>query len=318
MTRHTFDNAMCAHVWAQQTQDHGKSKSMSFAGPKLYSYGAIIGRFIDTIDGRRAVLLSNQKWSVTTSAHQSLASRAVPPSILTFYVPYMGEGYNPPDHVKNLESLISDYHAHIAGLKKRRDLYIGRFRNTATYAQTARNYAEAFGLPIPQLDHTADYDAALAYRAEREAKFNAPGQAEKREAERIKRAARKEAQEQRAREHALQSAAEAIAAWRMGERSHLPYGASRDTQGGAMLRIVGEVLETSADAKVPLPHAIRVFHSVAKCREAQAEWRSNGETIRVGNFTVDRITPDGTLYAGCHVIYWPEIESAARVAGVLP
>jgi hypothetical protein len=52
-------------------------------------------------------------------------------------------------------------------------------------------------------------------------------------------------------------------------------------------------------------------------RDAGVKWQRNGETIRVGHFTVDRIEANGTLHAGCHRIYWPEIEQAAIVAGVL-
>ena len=41
------------------------------------------------------------------------------------------------------------------------------------------------------------------------------------------------------------------------------------------------------------------------------EYRHNGHTIRLGPYAIDRITPDGTLHAGCHVINWPEITRIA-------
>jgi hypothetical protein len=38
--------------------------------------------------------------------------------------------------------------------------------------------------------------------------------------------------------------------------------------------------------------------------------------IRVGGFQVDHINPDGSFQAGCHNFNWPEIEAAAKQAGV--
>jgi hypothetical protein len=38
---------------------------------------------------------------------------------------------------------------------------------------------------------------------------------------------------------------------------------------------------------------------------------SNGHSIRLGNYAIDRIEPDGTVHAGCHVVRWEEIERIA-------
>lgn len=103
-------------------------------------------------------------------------------------------------------------------------------------------------------------------------------------------------------------------AWLAGE-SVRSYGLS-DERGNALMRIKGDVLQTSWGADVPLAHAIKVFRFVKLCRENGTPWQRNGKTIRVGHFTVDRIESNGDFKAGCHNFSWPEVERVARLAGV--
>lgn len=89
-----------------------------------------------------------------------------------------------------------------------------------------------------------------------------------------------------------------------------------DGNGGALMRIRGDVLETSQGASVPLAHAVKVFRFVKACREAGKSWRRNGATIRVGHFQVDSVDSAGNFRAGCHAFNWPEVERVAKLAGV--
>lgn len=77
MTRTVFDNRMLAHVWAQRTQDSGKSGNGNFyfSGPFLYSYGSHFLAGYALPDGR--ALLNGSRYSVSTSRHQSYAWGAV-------------------------------------------------------------------------------------------------------------------------------------------------------------------------------------------------------------------------------------------------
>jgi len=86
--------------------------------------------------------------------------------------------------------------------------------------------------------------------------------------------------------------------------------------GGAALRIVGDTLETSHGAQVPLEHAVKAFRFIKLCRERGETFQRNGRTIRVGHFQVDRIESNGDFVAGCHSFTWPEVERVARIAGV--
>jgi hypothetical protein len=103
------------------------------------------------------------------------------------------------------------------------------------------------------------------------------------------------------------------AAWYRGELSYFHFDADC---GGAALRIVGEELQTSHGARVPLAHAIRAFRFVKLCREKGEAWHAKGHSIRVGHFTLSSIDAQGNFRAGCHSIKWPEIERVAREAGV--
>lgn len=75
--------------------------------------------------------------------------------------------------------------------------------------------------------------------------------------------------------------------------------------GGAALRIVGDELQTSHGARVPLDHAIKAFRFLKLMRsknlpDGSVAWQHNGRSLRVGHFTVDRVYGDGSFDAGCH------------------
>lgn len=72
---------------------------------------------------------------------------------------------------------------------------------------------------------------------------------------------------------------------------------------------------TTLGARVPLKHAELLFKKFRQCVETNAEWKTNGHSISVGNYKVTAITkgeyPNGELQwcilAGCHVIFETEI-----------
>lgn len=68
------------------------------------------------------------------------------------------------------------------------------------------------------------------------------------------------------------------------------------------VRRKGEKLQTSKGAECPWNHAVAAFVVAQSCRHLSQTYQTNGHSIRVGNFRVDRIETDGTLVAGCHTI----------------
>lgn len=89
--RSRFDNAMCAHVWAQCSQSFGQSSNgnLYFEGRTLYSYGShfavgFLAPEPSTGEGVARALVTTDRHSVTTSGHVSDARRAVTGAL---YVP---------------------------------------------------------------------------------------------------------------------------------------------------------------------------------------------------------------------------------------
>lgn len=321
MTKQIHPNSMVAHIWAHQSQDSARSGNgnVSFDGAKLYSYAALIGRIVTGVNGQTVFLISDgthHRNSVTTSGHISSAMGAAHGNGAVFSVPSLSN-YGEPDHNENLASLVKTYQSALARLHRMRDnpesWDIERVQDAA---MVAIRYANTFEMARPEIDFEIDIAAMREFRAARDARNNTPEQIAKRERERALRMARKEKHEAEQKRLAMLAAADAVAAWRQGY-GYLPWNARTDEAGGALLRIRGDILETSLGASVPLQHAIAAFRRVAACRTAGIGWQRNGELIRVGHFQIDQINPDGSFRAGCHLINWAEVESAARVAGIV-
>lgn len=88
--------------------------------------------------------------------------------------------------------------------------------------------------------------------------------------------------------------AEDIASWLKGEKFSLPYSA------GTYARIVGDEVETSRGARVPIEHAkqlARLYRITV--RKGGMDW-SDGTGPKVGFYRVNKIGADGTLVIGCH------------------
>jgi hypothetical protein len=214
------------------------------------------------------------------------------------------------DHAANLVELFTNYERAIGKAKSARSFDSYTRDSLRTLASDANNYAECFNLgqPIQRVDLDATLASIVAHHIERTARNDTPAKRAKRE----RNAAAKLAREVEAKRIASLNYARKLEEWRNGANVYFVYNNGRDVA----LRIVGEELQTSMGARVPLVHAIRVFKFVKLCRETATAWTSNGRTLRVGHFQVDAVANNGSFTAGCHLIEWEEIERVARAAGV--
>ncbi len=163
MTKHVFTNRLCAHVWAQQSQEHGRGSSVSFQGAAFKSYGTVIARFVDTALGGKAVLFSDRKYSKTTNRHMSHAQHAVS-GVPTFTVPTIdGGGWDregPIDHARNLAALVANFNrlgeSYMRVSADRYDLESFHYvqESMLGHANTANDYARHFGLAAPRFVDT--------------------------------------------------------------------------------------------------------------------------------------------------------------------
>lgn len=106
---------------------------------------------------------------------------------------------------------------------------------------------------------------------------------------------------------AIKRNAENIAAWLRGEQVST-YGL-HDVP--TMLRINGDNVETSMGVRFPVSHAVKGLRLIQSVMARGEEWKTNGHTCHLGHYQIERITADGTVFAGCHVVTWEAIERIA-------
>jgi hypothetical protein len=318
MTKHVFNGAMTAHVWAQLSQDNGRSShgNISFSGPRLFSYAALIAVILPEKD---VTLFAEryEHYSVTTSKHMNYARQAAR-TTHKITVPFIGDHYTPisaNQHGANLLWLVTQFTEHTAKCKRMRDYGDYEVNQLQRLAQKAQLYAELFDLPPPAFDVAATQQEIIEHHAKLAAKRADPKYAAKREKERARRA-----------ELELTKNVRAIERWRSGEDNYLQWDAGgrrnnwRNRQSAPTLMRLsrdGTEIETSLGARFPTEHGKRAFRLIQQCRAAAQSWQRNGHTIHLGNFALDRIEPNGNVKAGCHTVAWEEIERMAGLLGLL-
>lgn len=311
----SFSNKQCAHVWAQRTQEHGHSGSMSFRGGKAYSYSTLQANLFDAPNGRTVCLFTERTYSVTTSRHVSHYWHALAPEVLKFTVPYLepcADGRD-ADHARNLTYLRRVYADALAALMRAPGeswkLQGDRPReNLRALAHTVQLYADAFAIAgVDDLSWMTDADAV---EARRDRLLNSP--------EARARAARKLAAEKERERRQRLTMQERLAEWRNGAR--VPWFNYTDESGSALFRIVGDNVETSRGATVPVEHVRRVmkFYTAvrASCRVFSREsGGADRADVTLGHFVLDSIDIDGNVRAGCHFFSAAEVENLARMLG---
>lgn len=313
--KQVFANDMVAHVWAQQTQESGRSHNgnFSFTGPTLYSYATPIARIVLGANGQRVALLTSKTYSITTTAkHVHPARRAVRHDMPAFTVPFIGErrGRNQVDsedeaemHAGNMAHFAARYAERIAKMMKAREWHNPASELHSLYG-VEREYALCFGLAEPERATDVDVQPVLARFTRLRAAENDPAAVAKREKERARREARKA-------EKMVALQAEARVAFRAGNW----HSALRALP--VMLRVDGDEIVTSHGARFPVEHGKRAFKAIAAIKASGRGWETNGHTIPLGHFKVDRVSPDGEVRAGCHVVAWAEVEHCAASLGLV-
>lgn len=106
--------------------------------------------------------------------------------------------------------------------------------------------------------------------------------------------------------------AEKIQQWRNGERVYLPNDLP------TMARIVGDTVETSRGARVPLEHAMRLVRIAERVASRGGNDWKPGEGPIVGHFRVTHIGADMSAIIGCHEFTPDESKRAITVIKAHP
>lgn len=306
-------NSQVAHLWANQSQDHARSDSMSFRGRNLYSYSTCIA----AIHGHCA-LLNSRKYSATTSSkHMPKVRDALRGlAFATFTVPEVhnagdGIGLGSRGHTINISYLRGEYFDYAKKLMRVQTLSDWQREELFTRAHAAQRYAAEFGLNFgADLYPQSEWDAAAA----RQLRLANDPKRQQRIAARERAAA---AREQRAAVARVTRQAEYLAGFRANAPGY--YNGLTDQDGAAYLRVTldGEQVQTSRGAYVPVADAIRAISFIRAVKYLRkSDWKRDGEQCPVGKFQIDRISANGDIHAGCHFIKWSEIEATATALGM--
>ena len=306
-----FSNAQCAHVWAAQSQPTGRSGTMLFDGPTIYSYG----RHYPIASFQRGIVLFNSDSStMTTSGKHKPAVHSALRGLGVRVIQVPGRyvtGSGPRDA--------------LAALVARREECLERAMRSRKYADMAREdagraeddaraYAAAFDLPAPVFAPADDAAIKARIAAQRAAAKveNAKRAAERAEYERLR------AVELAKREERWQHV---LAAW----RTHCAYADGElpaprrvsdyhDKPTAIRLSRDGTEVETSRGASVPIADARKVWGLISYCK-AHGAYAGGPDTAPVGAFSLRSIDAGGTAVIGCHTLEYAETLAFATAQG---
>lgn len=108
--RTKFSNSELTHVWANQTQTHGKGSNIFFEHDSIYSYGYHfkLAQHVTNKDGQKCVFFNDRSYSNSTSKHQTLVWRSIPVNVQFFKVQsFFNDIENSTNaHLENLKSYL--------------------------------------------------------------------------------------------------------------------------------------------------------------------------------------------------------------------
>lgn len=284
-----FTNDMVCHVWAQESQSHGRSGSIFFEHGTLYSYGYHykIAEFRTTPSGVRVVYLNAEGSSVTTERHKTLAHRAIPDGIRIFKIPAA--------LWDNADACVEWYRAEI------KETY-DKARRARTNAPWIMDRAEA-------LEHDCDRFAQLHILCKVDAQhFRPDDYASLVERANVQREAYREARKPKTSLDRLRETHKAYTSWRAGKAKQCPAPWASASRSHLLTYHAGDdTVYTSGGASFPGEHARRAALPLLSVLDNGAELN---QTLRLGPFAIDSI--GDTIKAGCHRVTRNEARRLVR------
>ena len=304
---------MIAHRYAQQNEERGKTSNgnLFFEGKTIYSYGYHfpIAHIIN--DG--LTLFNSESYSVSTAKHQSDVHSALRGGLIINMDTGSINGIKSIDINKSRlnrgdcrffnEYTKNEVKGHLNSATKRRKASLKE--QDISYAIDTINNAILFYDAIKKPSWLPKEILKLRDKLNGDVTdiLKHHGEALKREAKAKLRAERKAQKARKAKQ------LEELAKFRNGEA----FSSYQMGGGVALLRVKGDVIQTSQGAEFPISHAKKAFKVILKCVKAGKGWTNDGnQDIRLGHCNVDFVTSKGLVRAGCHDVEYSEIESIAK------
>lgn len=283
-----FSTDEVAHIWAQQSQPHGKNPngSLFFRDSMIFSYGEHfpVARFLP--DG--SVAITTQKRSVTTTRHTWLVRRAVSDKVQIEVFNVLAEPRQAKINAERDIAIFLQWAAtargEAKGIQHRAEaIYAAEQFNLYSKAHRSRlriNATKIAGQDLSQIK--------AHFLAQEKARVAA----------------------EKAR---VESRKVGIAEGRKRWRDHMIAGGMYD--GSVMLRlnVNGLEIDTSHGAHIPIEDAKRLWPIILRVRNGDRDYEVGME---LGRYRLTKIKQDGSIVVGCHDIGFDEIEAMAVQLGL--
>ena len=289
----TFNNGQLAHVWSAQTQEFGKNGNCSFyfTGSVIYSYNDSFP--IAKIVKENTILFTTDSYSTTTSQHCSNVRNAIT-HFTVFDVPCVKITIG-TKHDYTMRRNKENHKENVNSYKTR----IGELLLKASKARTNKDWLNVQALNL--CDELNLYIDTFKLRFKH---YSLPNVTDiKAKAAKAKKA--KAAKEAKNKAYIIRINKDRIASWLQGENVSLNY--TIDT----MLRIKGDIIETSRNASFPCSHGYIALLKIEQCKKLGIDYRKNGSSIKLGHFNIDYIDTKGNVKAGCHNVKFEQINRIA-------
>ena len=108
--RTKFNNSELTHIWANQSQTHGKGSNMFFENETIYSYGYHfkIAQYVTNKEGIKCIFLNQRSYSNSTNKQQSLVFRSIPENVTFYRVVSFDDVQGTRAHKDNLTHYINE------------------------------------------------------------------------------------------------------------------------------------------------------------------------------------------------------------------
>lgn len=280
-----------AHNWAHKTGKAQRGFNMFYDDEIIFSYGRHfpIARHATTPDGKPCILFTTQGYSVSTSKHLSYTSRAIPSDIPVFRVYDVTAGgssdsaTNKHFHMMNRQAMIISMTSTLKTASRARQNKGWLLECAESTRQQANEYSKAFRLGFRDVPKPKNMEAMLQQFKADELK-------------------RQQLQTKRDKVK--------IKAWLNGETDSAPHTKT------PYVRIVGDKVQTSWGITVALKPALALYRLARICK-GKAQAFIPQKLHKVDGWQLNRITDDGTIKAGCHLIPFNVQTMALKAAGMI-
>lgn len=280
-------NEQLAHVWASGSAASGYGSHFSFEGNNLYSYST---RVAVKIPEKEAVLITNNKYSVSTSTQVNMAEDATTHlnqfRVKVFATNAEGNRVNVLDYMERIDAILRK-------IPRARDCKSSLEREAQNLVSELEKYMHLFGFNINRLPK--DKREKLARWSADKAGMCTPEEL-----------ARLAAMDKAEQDKALRAVNRELKDWQRGAVEHLTTNASTALKDIVLLRVKGKDVQTSRGAYVPAKAARIMYKAWAAGR--------NIHGLQIGHFTITSANKE-QVKINCHLITAEEINRLAKLEG---